>query len=110
MALSNISFNQHGKLAIVTKGHIKQISRYIDNQSKIVRESSALLLCSLAQLNQGKIQILQYCPFESIEKLLSDESATVLNAVQLIANLAENPKGRDLASKIEGKLDGIKSI
>jgi len=39
-----------------------------------------------------------------------DESATVLNAVQLIANLAENPKGRELASKIEGKLDGIKSI
>jgi hypothetical protein len=41
---------------------------------------------------------------------LADDSATVLNAVQLIANLAENPKGRDLASKIEGKLDGIKSI
>jgi hypothetical protein len=36
--------------------------------------------------------------------LLDDESATVLNAVQLIANLAENPKGRALASKIEKKL------
>lgn len=34
----------------------------------------------------------------------------MLNAVQLIANLAENPKGREMASKIEKKLEGIKSI
>jgi hypothetical protein len=42
--------------------------------------------------------------------LLDDESATVLNAVQLIANLAENPRGRSLATEIENKLDNIKSI
>ncbi len=64
----------------------------------------------MAQLNQGKIEILQHCPFSNIEKLLDDESATVLNAVQLIANLAENPKGRELGTKIEKKLEGIKNI
>lgn len=76
----------------------------------IVREAACLLLCSLAQLNQGKIEILQHCPFASIEALLGDGSATVLNAVQLIANIAENPKGRALATQIEAKLDAIKNI
>lgn len=42
--------------------------------------------------------------------LLNDESATVLNAVQLIANLAENPRGRVLASEIQDKLERIKNI
>ena len=59
-----------------------------------------MLLCSLAQLNQGKIEILAFCPFENIVKLLDDTPATVLNAVQLIANLAENPKGQQLAEQI----------
>jgi hypothetical protein len=45
-------------MAIVSKGHIKELSKYITNPNKLVREASALLLCSLAQLNQGKIEIL----------------------------------------------------
>jgi hypothetical protein len=53
---------------------------------------------------------LAHCPFPDIEKLLDDESPTVLNAVQLIANLAENPRGRVLASDIEGKLEKINCI
>ena len=94
MTLANISFNEEGKAAIIGKGCIKEICKYVTHKNKFVRESSTLLLCSLAQLNQGKIEILAYCPFENIVKLLSDENPTVLNAVQLIANLAENPKGR----------------
>lgn len=104
MTLANISFNEQGKAAIISKGAIKDISKYITHKDYLVREASTLLLCSLAQLNQGKIEILTYCPFQDIEKLLTDESPTVLNAVQLIANLAENPRGRTLASEIEGKL------
>jgi hypothetical protein len=53
---------------------------------------------------------LAHCPFLDIEKLLDDESPTVLNAVQLIANLAENPRGRVLASDIEDKLEKINCI
>jgi hypothetical protein len=53
-----------------------------------VREASTLLLCSLTQLNQGKIDVLAYCDFKKIEELLQDEPPTVLNCVQLIANLA----------------------
>lgn len=98
MTLANISFNEEGKASIISKGAIKDIAKYITHRDKLVREASTLLLCSLAQLNQGKIEILAYCPFPDIEKLLGDESATVLNAVQLIANLAENPRGRALAS------------
>lgn len=88
----------------MAKKHIKEISKYISNPHKLVREAATLLLCSLAQLNQGKIEILEHCSFDSIESLLNDEPATVLNAVQLIANIAENPKGRILASRIEKKL------
>ena len=55
MTLSNISFNEAGKAAIVEKGYIKTIANYIDNADSLVREASTLLLCSLAQLNQGKI-------------------------------------------------------
>ena len=75
-------------MSIVLKGCIKEIVKYIGHKDKFVREAVALLLCSLAQLNQGKIEILMYCGFEDICRLLDDESATVLNAVQLIANLA----------------------
>lgn len=66
MTLANISFNEQGKAAIVSKGHIKELSKYITNPNKLVREADALLLCSLAQLNQGKIEILEYCPFSTI--------------------------------------------
>lgn len=100
MTLANISFNEVGKAAIVAKGHIKEITQYVNHHDKLVREAVSLLLCSLAQINQGKIEILAYCPFPEIVKLLDDESPTVLNAVQLIANLAENPRGRALATEI----------
>jgi hypothetical protein len=70
-----------------------------------------LLLCSLAQLNQGKIEILNFCPFEKIVDRLSDQlSDTVLNAVQLIANLAEHPLGRNESLKIIGKIEKINCI
>ena len=99
-----------GKAAIIAKGCIKGICPFLNHKDKKVREASTLLLCSLAQLNQGKIEILENCPFENIVSLLFDKSPTVLNAVQLIANLAENPKGRELASQIESQLEGIKTI
>lgn len=110
MTLANISFNEEGKAAIVHKGHIKQISTCISDPTKSVREASTLLLCSLAQINQGKIEILDFCAFGEIEQLLAEDPPTVLNAVQLIANLAEHPHGRELASEIEGKLDTIDNI
>jgi hypothetical protein len=110
MTLANISFNEAGKEAIIAKGCIKDICKYLDHRDKLVREASTLLLCSLAQLNQGKIEIMVFCPFESVVQLLTDEPPTVLNAVQLIANLAENPKGRQLASELEAKLEAIKCI
>lgn len=55
MTLANISFNEQGKAAIVIKGHIHKIVRFIAAPDAAVREAVALLLCSLAQLNQGKI-------------------------------------------------------
>lgn len=55
ITLANISFNEEGKEAIVAKGYIREIVKYISNSNKLVREASTLLLCSLAQLNQGKI-------------------------------------------------------
>lgn len=70
MTLANISFNEEGKAAIISKGCIKDISKYINHDDKLVREAATLLLCSLAQLNQGKIEILAYCAFPDIEKLL----------------------------------------
>jgi hypothetical protein len=55
MTLANISFNEQGKAAIVNKAHIPKIVKYIVAPDASVREAVALLLCSLAQLNQGKI-------------------------------------------------------
>ncbi len=61
----------------------------MSSKDPLVRRETCLLLCSLAQLNQGKIEILNFCPFEAIVDRLHDSLAdTVLNAVQLIANLA----------------------
>ena len=42
--------------------------------------------------------------------MLDDTDPTVLNAVQLIGNLAENPRGQLLAEKYLGKIDGLKNI
>ena len=42
--------------------------------------------------------------------LLDDCDPTVLNAVQLIGNLAENPKGRSLAETIISKIDSLQCI
>lgn len=50
------------------------------------------------------------CEFETIIGLLDEESATTLNAVQLIANIAENPKGQALSEKYIDKLDKITNI
>ncbi len=55
LTLANISFNETGKAAIVTKGHIKEIIQYVNHSDKLVREAVSLLLCSLSQINQGKI-------------------------------------------------------
>lgn len=63
MSLANISFNEEGKASIILKGYVKDICKYITSKDKSVREAAALLLCSLAQLNQGKIEILAHCPF-----------------------------------------------
>ena len=54
LTLANISFDETGKLAIVTKGHIKEITKYVNHSDKSLREAVSLLLCSLAQINQGK--------------------------------------------------------
>lgn len=70
-----------------------------------------MLLCSLAQLNQGKIETLNFCPFEAIVDRLDDSNPdTVLNAVQLIANLAEHPLGRVQSLKIVSRIEKITCI
>ena len=61
-------------------------------------------------MNQGKIEILKDCEFETIIMLLDDVSATCLNAVQLIANLAENPIGQEKSKPYLEKINSIKSI
>lgn len=58
MTLSNISFNEDGKQKIVTDGYIKNIIPSLKNPNLLIREAACLLLCSLAQLNQGKKEIL----------------------------------------------------
>lgn len=58
MGLANISFNEKGKEQIVNKKYIKNIIPRLEDQDPLVREAACLLLCSLAQLNQGKIEIL----------------------------------------------------
>lgn len=37
MTLANISFNEQGKAAIVAKGHIREIAKYVTNPNKLVR-------------------------------------------------------------------------
>jgi hypothetical protein len=87
------------------------LCQYVSNKEALVRREACLLLCSLAQLNQGKIEILNFCPFEKIVDRLEDElSDTVLNAVQLIANLAENPLGRNESLKVIAKIEKINCI
>lgn len=54
MTLANISFNEEGKQRIVSAGYIKNIVPSLKDKDGLVREASSLLLCSLAQLNQGK--------------------------------------------------------
>lgn len=111
MTLANISFNYDGKEQIIAKGYIKSLCGYVSNGDEFVRRETCLLLCSLAQLNQGKIEILNFCPFEKIVDRLSDQlSDTVLNAVQLIANLAEHPLGRNESLKIIDKIEKINCI
>jgi hypothetical protein len=106
--LANISFNYDGKEQIIAKGYIKSLCQYVWSNEALVRREACLLLCSLAQLNQGKIEILNFCPFEKIVDRLEDQlSDTVLNAVQLIANLAEHPLGRNESLKIIGKIEKI---
>ena len=63
MTLANISFNEEGKERIVSQKYIKDIIPQLKDQDHLVRESACLLLCSLAQLNQGKIEILDFCEF-----------------------------------------------
>jgi len=53
---------------------------------------------------------LEQAKYENIVKLLDEQPATVLNAVQLITSLAENPKGRVLGEKYISKISGLKSI
>lgn len=55
MTLSNISFNEEGRQKIVSAGYIKNVIPHIKDLNALVREAACLLLCSLAQLNQGKI-------------------------------------------------------
>lgn len=110
MTLANISFNEMGKYEIVTKGYIKSIAPRLKDSDALVREAVCLLLCSLAQLNSGKIQILKECEFQVIIGLLDDTEPTVLNCVQLIGNLAENPVGRELAENFIQKIDGLTNI
>ena len=55
MTLANISFNEKGRYEIVDAGYIKNIIPNMKDKDPLVREASCLLLCSLAQLNQGKI-------------------------------------------------------
>jgi hypothetical protein len=44
-----------------------------------------------------------------VEKL-NDDPATVLNAIQLIANLAENPLGREKSLAVITKIENVKNI
>lgn len=55
MTLANISFNENGKAKIVQDNYIKNIIPKLTDADAYVREAACLLLCSLAQLNQGKI-------------------------------------------------------
>lgn len=55
MTLANISFNENGKGQIVEKCYIKNIIPRLKDEDKLVREGACLLLCSLAQINEGKI-------------------------------------------------------
>ena len=50
------------------------------------------------------------CDFGTIVALLDEAEPTVLNAVQLIGNLAENPKGQKLAEKYLAKIDALNNI
>lgn len=77
-----------------------------------MREQVTLCLCSLAQINDGKNQILQEdATFGSIKRLLDDHSAnTKLNVVQLIANLAEHPIGREKAQSCLNTLKNLKEV
>jgi hypothetical protein len=110
--LACISYHEKGKNDVVQKGSIPALCQLLSDTVSDVREQVTLCLCSLAQINEGKNQILKEdATFGSIKKLLDDPSKdTRLNVVQLIANLAEHPVGREKAYSCLSTLKSLKDV
>lgn len=66
-----------------------------------------MALASLAQMNQGKAEILPF--FDTVAGLLKDPSEKVqLNIIELIGSLAEHPDGRKQGQKCLAELETLR--
>lgn len=76
----------------------------------LCREHAILALASLAQMKQGKIEILP--SFSAIKTLLETEreETILLNLIELIASLAEHPQGRTESKGCLIRLEKLKEM
>lgn len=97
LCLSCLSFLEAGKVKILAEGCAPLLCERLKDQSELAREYSTLVLASLAQMKQGKIEILG--SWNEIKRMLEEEKEEkiLLNLIELIGSLAEHPEGRILA-------------
>lgn len=95
--LAGLSFLEAGKVKIIAEGCVALLCARLGDSSAQVRENTTLALASLAQMKQGKVEILE--SFGEIEEMLRSEKEEkiLLNLIELVASLAEHPKGREKA-------------
>lgn len=107
LCLQGLSFLEAGKLKILLEPDcLSSLCRLLSDPGSQVREASSLALASLAQINQGKNEILPH--FDTVAGLLADKSEKVqLNIIELIGSLAEHPEGR---KKALGCLDTLEKL
>lgn len=105
--LACLSFLEAGKVKIIAGGCVSLLCARLKDSSTQARENATLALASLAQMKQGKVEILDF--FADLQKMLSTErdEKIQLNLIELIASLAEHPEGRE---KAKGCLDLLKNL
>jgi len=108
--LASISFPEDGKAAVESLEAVIPLCKLLSDEVPAVREAASLALASLGQLKAAKVTIIDNGYFELIISMLGEKSENILcNIIELIAYVAEEPRGRKFALNHLAKLRELRA-
>jgi HEAT repeat protein len=117
--LTAISFSEKGKIDVINMNVVLPLIRALQDLDDRVVEAATIALSSLAQRNEAKFEVFIYMLYVYKQIMDNDKLSDILhlldhpneevklNIVQLIASMAEHPKGRKDCHQC---LDQLKAI